>query len=86
MGSKSAIKVFKRKDIEQSIHHTSEPETVQSPEEASSEVKSERRAHREVVNTVSNWISERRERSRAEEIEAIRSLFGGTSPILSNAL
>lgn len=86
MGSKSAIKVFKRKDIEQSIHHTSEPETVQPTEETNNEEKTERRAHREVVNTVSNWISERRERSRAEEIEAVRSLFGGTLPTLSNAL
>lgn len=82
MGSKLAVKVFKRKDVEQSIHHTSEPRPAENDE---TEIKSERRARRELVSTITNWVSERRERSRVEEIEAVRRLFGDTTPTLSGA-
>ena len=82
MGSKSAIKVFKRKDLEQAIHHTSEPKMVEQTED---ETKTERRSHRELADTITNWVVERRERSRVEEIEAIRTIFGETTPALSEA-
>ena len=75
MASKTAIKVFKRKDVEQIIHHTSEPNRA-APVDS---VKAERSTRRELVNTVSNWVTERRERNRSEELEALRRVFGETS-------
>lgn len=77
MGSKLAIKVFKRNDVEKPIHHTSEP--------MNGEAKAERHSRRELVKTVSNWVSERRERSHAEEIEGLRRIFGDSVPSLSRA-
>jgi uncharacterized protein YjiS (DUF1127 family) len=85
MGSKVAIKVFKRKDLEQSIHHTSEPQAAEASEVFDTPEKAERRTRRELVNTVSNWVTERRERNRLEEIEAIRRIFGESTPTLSGA-
>lgn len=85
MGSKVAIKVFKRKDLEQSIHHTSEPQATESANIFEPAEKVERRTRRELVNTVSNWVTERRERNRLEEIEAIRRIFGESTPTLSGA-
>ncbi len=41
--------------------------------------KIERRLHSKMADTVSNWISERRENNRAEEISAIRRMFGSES-------
>ncbi len=41
-----------------------------------SEEKIERRLHRKMADTVSNWIAERRENNRAEEISAFRKMFG----------
>ena len=73
MAGKTAIKVFKRKDFEQqSVHHTSEPSSATPNDNA----KAERSTRRELVNTVSNWVTERRERNRSEEIEALRRVFG----------
>ncbi len=77
MGSKSVVKVFKRKDLETTIHQTSEP--------TSNETKTERRSRRELVSTVSNWVTERRERSHVEEIESLRRIFGDSIPTLSRA-
>lgn len=83
MTSKTVVKVFKRKDIESSsIHHTSEP--VAAPQ-TDREEKTERRLQRDVVSTVSNWISERRERSRREEVEGLKMVFGDATPRLSEA-
>lgn len=45
--------------------------------------KVERRLHRKMADTVSNWISERRENNRAEEVLALRKMFGSES-FLSN--
>ena len=44
-----------------------------------SEEKIERRLHRKIANTVSNWISDRKESNRTKEISAIRKLFGDES-------
>lgn len=82
MGSKFAVKVFKRKDVQQAIHHTSEPRPAENFEK---EEVTERRNRRELVSTITNWVSERRERSRTEEIEAVRKLFGNTTPTLTGA-
>ena len=41
--------------------------------------KIERRLHRKMADTVSNWISERRQNNRVEEISAIRKMFGSES-------
>ena len=46
------------------------------PTAAFSEEKIERSLHRKMADTVSNWIAERRENNRAEEILAIRLMFG----------
>ena len=83
MGGKSVVKVFKRKDFEASIHHTSEPK---NHEALNNEIKfEERRSRRELVNTVSSWVTERRERSHMEEIEGLRRIFGDSVPSLSGA-
>jgi hypothetical protein len=41
-----------------------------------SEIYAERRLRRKMADTVSNWIAERRENKRSEEISAFRKLFG----------
>lgn len=38
-----------------------------------------RRLHGKMADTVSNWIAERRENNRVEEISAIRGMFGNES-------
>ena len=68
MGSKSVVKIFKRRDLESPIHQTSETNFSDQINELD---KSERRSRRELVNTVSNWVMERRERSQIEEIEGL---------------
>lgn len=82
MGGKSVVKVFKRKGFESQIHNTSEPKVL---EQESRTVKTERHLRRELVNTVSSWVIERRERSQAEEIEGLRRIFGDSVPSLSRA-
>jgi phage/plasmid-associated DNA primase len=77
VSEKPSIKIIKRNTVETSaIHTTSQPKT------ATNETKVERRARREMVNTVANWISEKREQRRVEEVSAVRKLFGG-EPLLS---
>ena len=41
--------------------------------------KIERGLHGKMADTVSNWIAERRENNRAEEVSAIRLMFGSES-------
>jgi hypothetical protein len=41
--------------------------------------------HRKMADTVSNWISERRENDRSKEISAIRKLFGDESLLSKTA-
>jgi hypothetical protein len=73
---KTAIKVIKR--------NKAEAQNACEPQVAVSEEKIERRTRREMVETVANWISERREKNRLEEIAAIRKIFGNES-LLSEA-
>lgn len=47
--------------------------------------KAERRLHRKMTDTVSNWITERRENNRAEEVSAIRRMFGSESLLSKTA-
>ena len=77
--NKTSIKVIKRKDTEvmanDKTQNLSEPKLVATM----SGEKIERRLHRKMADKVSNWISERRENNRAEEISAIRKMFGSES-------
>jgi hypothetical protein len=82
MDSKSVVKIFKRKDLESSINQTSE---INPSDPINNPGRIERRSRRELVNTVSNWVTERRERSQTEEIEGLRRIFGDSVPSLSGA-
>ena len=80
--NKTSIKVIKRKDARAMANI--EAQSACEPKETApvvSEEKIERRSRREIVNTVSSWISERRENNRHEEIAAIRKIFGN-EPLL----
>lgn len=74
--NKTFIKIIKRKDAEAAasvkIQNTGETKTVAG----FIEEKDERRLHRKMADTVSNWIAERKENNRNKEISAIRRLFG----------
>lgn len=79
--NKTSIKVIKRKDA-QAIANI-EAQSACEPKQTApvSEEKIERRSRREIVETVSSWISERKEKNRHEEIAAIRKIFGN-EPLL----
>lgn len=74
--SKTSIKIIKRKDAEamanDKTQNLSEPKFVATI----SGEKIERRLHRKMADTISNWVAERRENNRAEETSAIRKMFG----------
>jgi hypothetical protein len=80
--NKTSIKVIKRKDAQ--VMENAEPQSACEPNQSApaSEEKIERRSRREIVDTVSSWISERKEKNRVEEIAAIRKIFGN-EPLLS---
>jgi len=83
--NKTFIKIIKRKDAEAAagvkIQNTVETKaTTRTIEE-----KDERRLHRKMADTVSNWIAERKENSRNKEISAIRKLFGDESLLSKTA-
>ncbi|MDQ3181873.1 MAG: hypothetical protein M3Q33_15320, partial [Acidobacteriota bacterium] len=73
------IKVIKQKDV--AVSALAKTQSMRQPkqEAAFGEEKIERRLRRKMAETVSNWISERREKNRAEEILAIRRIFGSES-------
>ncbi len=79
--NKILIKVIKRKDAE--VMANVETQSPCEPKLVATEGKEkiERRLHRKMVDTVSNWISERRENNHIEEITAIRKMFGN-KPLL----
>lgn len=79
MVSKTSIKIIKRKDA--SVAVSGETQNLREPKltAAFSKEKIERRLHRRMADTVSNWISERKENDRNKEISAIRKLFGDES-------
>jgi hypothetical protein len=83
--NKTAIKIIKRKDARsagnvktQNTHETKSAAAVSGE-------KVERKLHRKMADTVSNWISERRENDRSKEISAIRKLFGDESLLSKTA-
>ena len=80
--NKISIKVIKRKEKE--VIANVETQSPCEPKLVATvgEEKIERRLHRKMIDTVSNWISERRINNHIEEISAIRKLFG-KEPILN---
>jgi hypothetical protein len=82
--NKTSIKVIKRKDAE--MMAKAEPQNACEPSQEEAihltEDQIERRARREIVDTVSSWITERKQKNRIEEIAAIRKIFGN-EPLLS---
>jgi len=77
--NKTSIKIIKRKDAEATVTVKTQNSDETKTTAIFSEEKVERRLHRKMANTVSNWISERRENNRIKEISAIRKLFGDES-------
>ena len=77
--NKTSIKIIKRKDAEVMANVKAQSTCETKPMPAFSEEKIERRLHRKMADMVSNWIAERRENNRAEEISAIRRMFGSES-------
>ncbi len=83
--NKTSIKIIKRKDARGmtsvETQSTSETKLMAMP----GGEKIERNLHRKMADTVSNWIAERRENNRAEEISAIRKIFGSESLLSKTA-
>lgn len=77
--NKTLIKIIKRKDAEAMANDKTQNLSEIVPTAAVSEEKIERRLHAKMADTVSNWIAERRENNRSEEISAIRMMFGSES-------
>jgi hypothetical protein len=82
---KTLIKVIKRKDAEVVVNAETQTTSEIEPTVKFSEEKVERRMHRKMASTVSNWISERKESNRIKEISAIRRLFGDESLLSKTA-
>ena len=77
--NKTSIKVIKRKDAEAAVNVKPENTCELKLAATMSEEKIERNVHRRMVDTVTNWISERRDNNRLETVSAIRKLFGDES-------
>ncbi len=80
--NKTLIKVIKRKDTEATANAKSQSACKPKQAMPFSTEKIERRSRRELADTISNWIYERRENNRIEKIAAIRKMFGN-KPLLS---
>ena len=74
--NKTSIKIIKRKDAEAAANVEAQNLSKQKLAATMSREKIERRLHRKMADTVSNWIAERRENKRSEEVSAFRKLFG----------
>ncbi len=74
--NKTSIRIIKRKDAEAAANDKTQDLSGQKLAAAMSEEKIEPRLHRKMADTVSNWIAERRENKRSEEVSAFRKLFG----------
>ncbi len=83
--NKTLIKVIKRKDARVPANAKTQNTSEIKPTAKFSEEKVERRLHRKMADTVSNWISERKENNRIKEISAIRKLFGDESLLSKTA-
>lgn len=79
MMNKTSIKVIKRKDAEAAVNVKTKNTGKTKLTATVSEEKIERNLHRRMVDTVSNWITERRENNRNEVVSALRNLFGDES-------
>ncbi len=80
--NKTSIKIIKRKDAQIMVNTKTQSACKPKQSALVSEEKTRRRARREIVATVSDWISERRENNRTEQINAFRKMFGN-KPVLS---
>lgn len=74
--NKTSIKIIKRKDAEAAVNVQAQNTSETKSTAKVSEEKVERRLHRKMADTVSNWIADRRENNRIKQISAIRKLFG----------
>ncbi|MBA2621372.1 MAG: hypothetical protein H0U87_09245 [Acidobacteria bacterium] len=74
--NKTSIKIIKRKDAEAAANDKTQNLSGQKLPAAMSGENIEPRLHRKMADTVSNWIAERRENKRSEEVSAFRKLFG----------
>jgi len=83
--SKTSIKIIKRKDAEAMANDKTQDLSEPKLAVTMCEEKIERRLHRKMADTVSNWIAERRENNRAEEISTIRKMFGNESLLSKTA-
>ena len=77
--NKKSIKVIKRKDAGATANDKTQNLSETKLAAAISGEQIERRLHRKMANTVSNWIAERKESNRINEVSAIRQLFGDES-------
>ncbi len=77
--NKTSIKIIKRKDAEAMANDKTQDLSEPKLAATMSGEKIERRLHREMADTVSNWIAERKENNRIKDISAIRKLFGDES-------
>jgi len=74
--SKILIKIIKRKDAEAMAHTKAQIAVEATPTTPDNKDKKERRLHREIVETISDWIPERNKNNRAGDIDAVRKFFG----------
>ncbi len=77
--NKTSIKIIKRKDAEAMANDKTQDLSEPKLAAAMSGEKIERRLHRKMADTVSNWIAERKKSNRIKDISAIRKLFGDES-------
>ena len=80
--NKILIKVIKRKDARVPANAKTQSAGEANPTAPVSEEKIERRSRREIVATISNWVSERRKNNRIEELIAIHKFYGN-EPLLN---
>ena len=77
--NRTLVKIVKRKDARVSADVKTQNTGETKLTATFGEEKIERRLHRKMADTVSNWIAERRENNRDEEVSAIRMMFGSES-------
>ena len=83
--NKASIRIIKRKDAEAAADVKTQNTRETKSAAAMSREKVELSLRRKVAETVSNWISERKENNRSKEISAIRKLFGDESLLSKTA-
>jgi uncharacterized protein YoxC len=74
MATKPSIKIIKRKE-----------RAAQTPPEDVVEKKTTQQTARDMVATVSEWVSELQQRRRNETTQALKTLFSDTAPQLTKA-